>query len=268
MAIKILLVDDEMIERRFVRSVLAEICPAAQITADLDDPLEALACAQRQDFDLAFLDIKMPELDGLDLAKELRALQPHCFIVIHTAYADFSFAQRAIEAGVNSYTLKPTHKEDFIRVLAKFQEGHKACQELEDDYKLAYNSLLQAEHHASNKPLLAEIDQYIFQNYRENFNLEKMGQDLHYNPEYLSREFRKQRGLTIKQQQQELRIKAACYELSHSPKNISQISSDLGFLSLSTFYKHFKALTGKTPKQFALDQQAASSQEGGKLSDF
>lgn len=249
---EILVVDDERIERRFVEAILRELCPEALVFADLADPYAALELAHKQKFDLAFLDIKMPGMDGLELAAELRRLQKDCYIVIHTAHADFDFAQRAIEAGVDSYTLKPTQKEDLMRVLEKYyQRGDKASQD-------AALQLTRAQSRDWDKDeqgppdLISEIEDYLWEHYKYNFTLEEMGRKLHYNAEHLSREYRKQRGITINQRQQQLRIKEACYQLINSKRSIEQIADGLGFLSLSNFYKQFKIFTGTTPRQYAL----------------
>lgn len=249
---EILVVDDERIERRFVEAILTELCPEALVFADLADPYAALELAHKQKFDLAFLDIKMPGMDGLELAAELRRLQKDCYIVIHTAHADFDFAQRAIEAGVDSYTLKPTQKEDLMRVLEKYyQRGDKASQEAALQPALPQSGDWDKDEQGP-PDLISEIEDYLWEHYKYNFTLEEMGRKLHYNAEHLSREYRKQRGITINQRQQQLRIKEACYQLINSKRSIEQIADGLGFLSLSNFYKQFKIFTGTTPRQYAL----------------
>jgi two-component system response regulator YesN len=248
----ILVVDDERIERRFVEAILTDLCPEARVYADLADPYAALELARKQKFDLAFLDIKMPGMDGLELAAELRRLQKDCYIVIHTAHADFDFAQRAIEAGVDSYTLKPTQKEDFSRVLEKYYQRQDKARQGTPVQLPRPKAGVWDDDKQGPPDLISEIEDYLWEHYKYNFTLEEMGRDLHYNAEYLSREYRKQRGITINQRQQQLRIKEACYQLINTNRSIEQIADSLGFLSLSNFYKQFKIFTGSTPRQYAL----------------
>jgi response regulator NasT len=100
---RLLLVDDD-------RLVLATIADGLrqndfEITA-VSSPGEALSLAVDQDFDLAILDIRMPEVDGIELAKRLRALN-NMPIMFLSAYGDEEYARQSALAGAISFLVKP-----------------------------------------------------------------------------------------------------------------------------------------------------------------
>ena len=73
---------------------------------------QALNVLRSEKIDFLLTDIKMPLMDGLELAKKAREEYPELPIVIFSGYSDFSFAQEAIHYGVRDYVLKPV---DMVR---------------------------------------------------------------------------------------------------------------------------------------------------------
>lgn len=67
--------------------------------------------------DIAIVDVKMPEIDGLTLTQEIRALAPETKIIITSAFGDFSFVQSAIRLGACDYLLKPMSPEELYQAI-------------------------------------------------------------------------------------------------------------------------------------------------------
>lgn len=101
---KLLLVDDEQIALEELQDALMQIQPDAQVQC-FDDGKTALEQAQKEIFDVAFLDIEMPELNGLELGRRLKVLQPKLNIVFVTAYSEY--ALDAFKLYASGYLLKP-----------------------------------------------------------------------------------------------------------------------------------------------------------------
>lgn len=243
MNVNILVLDDEAIERRYLKTVLNRLCPGANIQASCRNGREGLELVRQLAIDMAFVDIKMPEIDGLTFARTLREWQPQTFIVIHTAYADFHFAQEAIAAHVDAYLLKPSKLSDIQDLLAQYarRQSVDLVQDVGDEPD-------------TTESLIAGIDAFLRQHYCSAFTLEELGEELHYNPEHLSRAFRKQRGVTISQQQHQMRISKACSLLKTRRYSIRQIASLVGYQAVGHFYTQFKIFTGTTPKQYVETQ--------------
>ena len=72
---------------------------------------------KRQDVDLLFTDIKMPFMDGLELAAHARELRPQIETVIFSGYGEFEYARQAMRSGVEYYVLKPVDPREFAATL-------------------------------------------------------------------------------------------------------------------------------------------------------
>lgn len=81
------------------------------------DGAAALELFSHRRIDLLVTDIRMPKLDGIELIRRVRALQPDCHFVLLTAYGEFQYAQEAIRLGVDNYLLKPVAREEVAQTL-------------------------------------------------------------------------------------------------------------------------------------------------------
>jgi len=106
MSIRVLLSDDETLARERLRSLLEEETDL-EIVAECGDGKSAIATIQREEPDLVFLDIQMPEVDGFGVVQELRDAMPLTIFV--TAYD--RYAMKAFEVHALDYLLKPVGKE-------------------------------------------------------------------------------------------------------------------------------------------------------------
>ena len=111
--LRVLLVDDEPLVRQGIRDFL-EGEPDLVIVGECGNGLEALETIAREPVDLVFLDIQMPELDGIGLAAALTA-QDGPAVVFVTAYSEH--ALRAFEVNAVDYVLKPFDRERFRAAL-------------------------------------------------------------------------------------------------------------------------------------------------------
>lgn len=121
--LRILIADDEAVIRLGLRSMLED--QGYQVVGEASDGTRALDLVRRLRPDLVFLDIKMPGIDGLQAAQVLLAERAVPVIVL-TAYADREFVDKAKDAGVLAYLVKPVRESDLRPVievaLARFRE--------------------------------------------------------------------------------------------------------------------------------------------------
>jgi response regulator NasT len=110
-AIRVLIADDEALIRMGLRAMLGEA--GYQVVGEAGDGRRALDLIRKLDPDLVFLDIKMPEPDGLAVAQEVLATGPRP-IVILTAYGDRDYLDRAKQLGVMAYLVKPIKEADLV----------------------------------------------------------------------------------------------------------------------------------------------------------
>jgi two-component system response regulator YesN len=121
--VKILIADDEGLVRFSLKSMLEEIGIPPRAIHAASDGEEMVDVARRVEPDLAFVDIKMPRLDGLSGIERARVLSPGTRWVILTSHSSFEFARRAISLGVIGYLLKPVRPSELQEILGRV--GHE-----------------------------------------------------------------------------------------------------------------------------------------------
>lgn len=119
---KIIIVDDE----KNIRDRLAHFFPWSEagfeVVGIAENGVEALELIKLERPHAVLTDVLMPEMTGLELAKEIQKSYSDIKVVILSAYDDFKYAQEAIRFGVKGYLLKPLMKNDFFNVFTKLAE--------------------------------------------------------------------------------------------------------------------------------------------------
>ena len=106
MSLSVLIVDDERLARERLQSLLARcVDPPVRVVGEAANALQAMAAVQREGPDLLLLDVHMPGLDGMELAKVLRQLEKPPAVVFVTAFAEH--AVQAFELEAADYLTKP-----------------------------------------------------------------------------------------------------------------------------------------------------------------
>jgi DNA-binding LytR/AlgR family response regulator len=111
-----LIADDEAPMRDLLRARLQAVWPAPRIVAEAANGVDAVALGERHRPDIAFLDIRMPGLSGIEAARRLHA---HSHIVFATAYDQY--ALDAFEGGALDYLLKPVSADRLATTCARVQ---------------------------------------------------------------------------------------------------------------------------------------------------
>jgi AmiR/NasT family two-component response regulator len=109
--LRVLVAEDETIIRMDLCSLLAK--HGFQVVAEAANGAQAVELARNQKPDVAVLDLRMPEVDGIEAARRIYAERP-LPIVMLTAFSDRANVERAIEAGVFSYLVKPFRESDVV----------------------------------------------------------------------------------------------------------------------------------------------------------
>jgi two-component system response regulator NreC len=120
--IRIILADDHAVMRRGLR-LLLEQQKDFEIVGEASDGREAVKLAETLKPDIAVLDITMPNLNGIEAARQITAKQLGVSIVVLSMHADESFVLRALKAGARGYLLKESPESDFINAIRMVSEG-------------------------------------------------------------------------------------------------------------------------------------------------
>ena len=117
--LRLLVVDDEAIVRESLGGWFRQDGHQVELA---DSGREALRLAGLGPHDLAFLDIKMPGMDGLELQARLQLADPHLTVVIMTAYASVETAVKAMKNGAYDYIVKPFDPDELSLLVERIRE--------------------------------------------------------------------------------------------------------------------------------------------------
>ncbi|MEV0279096.1 response regulator transcription factor [Streptomyces sp. NPDC050610] len=111
--IRVLLADDEAMIRAGVRAVLSA-SPDIEVVAEAADGREAVDLTLKHRPDVTLLDIRMPRLDGLQAAAELRRTAPDSAVVMLTTFSEDEYITQALSSGVSGFLLKSGDPRELI----------------------------------------------------------------------------------------------------------------------------------------------------------
>jgi len=123
---KILVVDDERSHRQMIEAVLAA---EGYEIAQADNGQAAIDAVAEKFYDLVIMDIRMPQLGGIEALKQIKAISPGIPIIIMTAYASVGTAVEALKSGASDYLTKPLDIEELKILVAKTLRIHQLEEE-------------------------------------------------------------------------------------------------------------------------------------------
>ncbi|MFA5157303.1 MAG: response regulator [Candidatus Omnitrophota bacterium] len=115
--IKVLVVDDEQVVRDFLARFLALKSAIVKI---VEDGFMAIEAARQERFDLVFLDVKMPQMNGLETFRELKKIDPAAKYVMMTGYAVDDLLQKARQEGAAHSINKPFDIQQISSIIENF----------------------------------------------------------------------------------------------------------------------------------------------------
>src|SRR5881398_738153 len=128
--VRVLIAEDETIIRLDLRALLERA--GFEVCAEARDGEEAVALARSEQPDVAVLDVKMPKLDGIEAARRILNERP-IPIVMLTAYGQDELVQRAAEAGVFGYLVKPFREQDLLPAIHTARARHEELAALREE---------------------------------------------------------------------------------------------------------------------------------------
>jgi DNA-binding NarL/FixJ family response regulator len=123
--IRVVLADDHAVVRKGIREFLEEE-DDIQVIAEATTGVEAIAATLEHDPDVAVLDIQMPEMTGVEAARQIKDKTPEVQILVLTAYDDDPYIFAMLQAGASGYVLKNAPSDELVRAVRAVAQGESA----------------------------------------------------------------------------------------------------------------------------------------------
>lgn len=223
--------------------------------------VEGLELIRRLSPDLAIVDIKMPQMDGLSMIERLKEGGGRCpeFIVI-SGYNDFDFARKAILLGARDYLLKPVDDKDLHDVLKRMAETLSSAdasgrlesifreQSFDPSFVAFFQRLL--DESVRKDDLVGYAIKRVEERYDSDIALSDIASELRVSESTLGKRFKRVAGCGFVEYATMVRVKKALEFLSDPACRVNEVASRVGIADSRYFSSLFKRFTGFTPSQF------------------
>lgn len=122
--ITIVLAEDHRIVRQGIKALLASE-PDFRVVGETGDGLEAVQLIERLRPNIAVLDLMMPSLGGLDVAREASSRVPHTRLLVLSMYHNEAYVVEALHAGALGYVIKESSSDDLVYAIREVMAGHR-----------------------------------------------------------------------------------------------------------------------------------------------
>ncbi len=242
---KILLVEDEAKIRQEIRSHVESIITIGLQITEATNGREAWEWLKTQDdVDLVITDIRMNEMNGIELLKRVQESHPELAFVIISGHDEFVYAREALRYGVVDYLLKPIDRVELARVLGKIKE------------KLDVKKGIVVENNADNKEtekerhLIRRVKELVNESLDQDISLQFLAERVYLHPKYLYDMFKRETGQNLSDFVTERRMNKARKLLKETTLKIPDVSLMCGFANHKYFRALFKQQVGCTPSEF------------------
>ncbi|WP_138205575.1 response regulator transcription factor [Haloimpatiens lingqiaonensis] len=117
--VKVIVVDDEYLAREGMKRTIEWEKYGCTIVGEAEDAFGAIELAKVEKPDLIITDINMPEMNGLEMAKNIREILPNSKFIVITGYDDLNYAIGAVKVNAMDFLLKPIDEKEFLNAIEK-----------------------------------------------------------------------------------------------------------------------------------------------------
>lgn len=246
--LKVLVVEDEEMIRRGIVLTVDWAALDCVVVGEASNGLEALAAAARLSPSLIITDLKMPQMDGIEMLRQLRERGDNAYVIILTAYDSFTYAQSALRLGAVDFLLKPFHDGDLERAIAALRRRIEAAGDGGEAPEL---SLPEVKKGDKSKYVLEAMD-YIGAHYNDpNIGIGAIAQHLGLSEGHLSHIFKKETDYTLLNYLTRCRIHKAMELLRDCRVKVYEVAEQVGYRDITYFSATFKKLVGMSPSEYS-----------------
>ena len=230
----LLIADDENLELKVLeKTVRKHFVDELEIFASSNGRKASQICDEVKP-DIALLDIEMPGMNGIELAKYIKEKYAECIIIFITAYDRFDYAIEAMHIKAFDYLLKPWKEERLCELINTAIENVRSMQKTD--------SIVH-----SQKDIIKD---YIDRNYKKDISAKDVAGILGYSDVYFSKVFKQLFDDNFINYLTKIRIDRAKVLLKDISFNIKEVGKSVGYADSNYFTKVFKRSIGMSPSEY------------------
>ena len=230
----LLIADDENLELKVLeKTIKKHFVDELEIFASSNGRKASQICDEVKP-DIALLDIEMPGMNGIELAKYIKEKYAECIIIFITAYDRFDYAIEAMHIKAFDYLLKPWKEERLCELINTAIENVRSMQKTD--------SIVH-----SQKDIIKD---YIDRNYKKDISAKDVAGILGYSDVYFSKVFKQLFDDNFINYLTKIRIDRAKVLLKDVSFNIKEVGKSVGYADSNYFTKVFKRSVGMSPSEY------------------
>ena len=230
----LLIADDENLELKVLeKTVKKHFVEELEIFASSNGRKASQICDEVKP-DIALLDIEMPGMNGIELAKYIKEKYADCIIIFITAYDRFDYAIEAMHIKAFDYLLKPWKEERLCELIDTAIENVRSMQKTDGIVH-------------SQKDIIKD---YIDRNYKKDISAKDVAGILGYSDVYFSKVFKQLFDDNFINYLTKIRIDRAKVLLKDVSFNIKEVGKSVGYADSNYFTKVFKRSVGMSPSEY------------------
>lgn len=239
---EVFLADDEIWVQIGLKKLIEKSEQPFRVIGEASNGVTTLEAVEEKKPDVLFTDIRMPGLGGIELLKKIREKNLDIKVVIISGYAEFEYAQKAVQMSAFDYLLKPVQQEKLDDVLRRLQNVfRKERGELEE---------IQEELEPVNPTVIKKIIGEIQEHYTENITLSDIAEQYGFSVGYVSALLKAELGLSFSEYLTQKRIQKSKELLADYSLSIDTVAEKSGYNDYFYFTKVFKKNVGISPSKY------------------
>ncbi len=240
-----MLVEDEELIRKGLKKLVEEIIGGFTVVAEAENGRQALEAFKNTLPDLIITDIRMKDINGLELIERIREQYSGVQFIIISGHNDFEYAKKAIHYGVSDYLLKPIDTVELTRSLERIKRptGEKAPEPAVPSADLSGPSTYESQ-------IIQKVKQIILSRLDEDLSQQYLAEQVNLNHQYLSTLFKSVTGQKYIDFVIEAKIGRARKLLLETNLKIYEIALLSGYPNVKHFNNIFRQIVDLSPTEY------------------